>query len=242
TAEAQNRAANQVALTAGDVQYKKNQVLVPAKTEIDDRYWQLLKTENEWFTHELDAQRLGVRAGLICLVLMIVTAMSWYVWKYQPKVVRRHARAVAMAALMLSMLLLAQLAAIRTSPLFVFGLAPTILVAMILTIAYDQRFAAGMATLHAVLVTLALGQNLSFRMILLSGAVTCCYLLDDIRTRSKLIEIGGLAALAMMAVTIATGLVSMDPAGFILRNCLYAGAAGISAGFIVLGFLPFIEK
>jgi len=28
----------------------------------------------------------------------------------------------------------------------------------------------------------------------------------------------------------------------VLRNCLYTGAAGIAAGFIVLGILPFIEK
>src|SRR6185436_20244537 len=30
--------------------------------------------------------------------------------------------------------------------------------------------------------------------------------------------------------------------GFILKNCLYAGAAGIGAGFVTLGILPFIEK
>ena len=34
----------------------------------------------------------------------------------------------------------------------------------------------------------------------------------------------------------------MDPLGFIGRNCLYTGAAGIGVGFVVLGILPFIEK
>src|SRR6202043_3542573 len=29
---------------------------------------------------------------------------------------------------------------------------------------------------------------------------------------------------------------------FIFQNCLYAGAAGLGAGFVMLGILPFIEK
>ena len=79
-------------------------------------------------------------------------------------------------------------------------------------------------------------------MILFAGVMTCCYLLDDIRTRSKLIEVGGASALAMMAATVAAGLVNMDPLAFIGKNCLYTGAAGIATGFVVLGILPFIEK
>jgi putative nucleotidyltransferase with HDIG domain len=241
SADAQNRAAAEVSPTAGNVTYPKGQTLVP-KGEIDDRYWQLLRAENDAFIRGLDTGRAKTRVGLIGLVLMITIALSWYIANFQHKVVKKHARSIAIAALMLSMLLLAQLAGVGTSPVFVFGLAPTILVAMILTIAYDQRFASGIAALHAVLVTLALGQNLSFLVILLAGATTCCYLLSDIRTRSKLVEVGFASGLAMMLATVAAGLMSMDPVGFILKNCLYAGAAGMGAGFITLGILPFVEK
>jgi putative nucleotidyltransferase with HDIG domain len=240
--EAQNAAANQVALTQGQVAYKKNQQLVPARTEIDDRYWQLLRKENERYISSLDAGRHKVHVGLLALVLLVTVAMGWYIAKFQPRVIKRRARAIAIAGLLLSMLLLAQLAGVGTSPLYIFGLAPTLLVAMILAIAYDQRFAAGVAALHGVLVTIGLGQDLSFLVILLAGSTTCCYLLDDIRTRSKLIEVGGAAAGAMMLATVASGLIAMDPLPFIGKNCLYAGAAGIGAGFIVLGILPFIEK
>jgi putative nucleotidyltransferase with HDIG domain len=241
SADAQNRAAAEVPASAGHVTYPKGQTLVP-KGEIDDRYWQLLRAENDAFIRGLDTGRAKTRVGLVGLVLMITIAMSWYVSNYQHKIVKKHARGIAIAALLLSMLLLAQLAGVGTSPVFVFGLAPTILVAMILTIAYDQRFASGIASLHAVLVTLALGQGLSFLVILLAGATTCCYLLSDIRTRSKLVEVGFASGLAMMLATLAAGLMSMDPVGFILKNCLYAGAAGMGAGFITLGILPFIEK
>jgi putative nucleotidyltransferase with HDIG domain len=143
---------------------------------------------------------------------------------------------------MASMLLLAQLAAIGPGPLYVFGLAPTILVAMILTIAYEQRFAVGVASMHGLLVTLALDQGIGFYVILWVGVLTCCLLLDDIRTRSKLIEVGGLTAVAMMAATAAAGGISMDPMRFVAQSCLYSGAAGLAVGFVVLGILPFVEK
>lgn len=241
TTDAQNRAANLVAATQGQVFYQRNRPLVP-KGEIDDRYYHLLRAENEAYIQTLDRNRYKQTLGIAAIALVVTIVLSAYILKYQPKIVRKHARAIAVVALLLSMLLLAQVAAIGTSPLFIFGVAPTILVAMILTIAYDQRFAMGVATLHAVLVSVALGSGLDFFIILFAGVMTCCYLLDDIRTRSKLVEVGGASALGMMGATLASGLINMDPLPFIGKNCLYTGAAGISVGFVVLGILPFIEK
>jgi putative nucleotidyltransferase with HDIG domain len=157
-------------------------------------------------------------------------------------VVRNNVRGIAIAALLVSMLLLAQLGAIGSNPMYIFGLAPTILVAMIMTIAYDRRFAIGIASMHGLLVTLALDQGIGFYIILWIGVFTCCMTLDEIRTRSKLIEVGGLTAVAMMAATAAAGAISLDPMRFIAKYCLYSGAAGLAVGFVVLGILPFVEK
>ena len=241
TTDAQNRAAALVHPSQGQLVYQKNRPLVP-RGEIDDRHWQLLKAENEHYVRSLDRNRLKQLAGLGAIVAIVTAVLCVYVARYQPKIVRKHPRAIAVAALMLSMLLIAQVAGLGTSPLFIFGIAPTILVAMILTIVYDPRFAMGIATLHAVLVSVGLGQGLGFFVILFAGVMTCCQLLDDIRTRSKLVEVGGAAALAMMGATAAAGLINMDPLVFIGKNCLYSGAAGLATGFVVLGILPFIEK
>ena len=140
------------------------------------------------------------------------------------------------------MLLLNQIAAIGTGPLYLFGTAPTLLVAMILAIGYDQRTAIGIGGLHGLLATIALDQGITFFIVLWVGVMTACFLLDDIRTRSKLIEVGGATALAMAAVTAASGLLAFDPWDYIEQNCLLAGASGLTAGFIVLGILPFVEK
>ena len=175
-------------------------------------------------------------AGILTFVL------AAYIARYQRRCIRNHARALAMGGLLLAMLLLTQLAGIGNKSLIIFGIAPTIVAAMILTIAYDQRFAFGVATIHAIIVTIALDQGIDSFLVLWVGVLTACYLLDDIRTRIKLIEVGGYTCLAMVVATAAVGAVEMQPYPFVARNCLFVAAAGFAAGFIVLGILPFIEK
>jgi putative nucleotidyltransferase with HDIG domain len=241
TLAAENAAAERVPHSDGDLVFEANDKIVP-HGEISFRDWQLLRAENAAFLRNLDPHDWRGKLGLAASIAIITLILSCYVVKFQHRIVRNFARAFAIAALMVSMLLLAQLAGIGSSSLYVFGIAPTIIVAMILTIAYDQRFAVGVATVHAILVTLALNETLSFFLILLAGVLTCCFLLDEIRTRSKLIEVGGAAALAMIVATGAAGMLDLDPPLFIARNCLYAGAAGLGVGFVVLGILPFIER
>lgn len=245
TAARQNEAERAVPASRGMVTYHANSIIKKAG-RIEDRDWQLLKAEHEAYLESLPGGALlKSRAGLIGIVLAITIVLAGYTRQYHPRIVRNHARAIAIIVLMLSMLLLAQLAGIGTGPLYVFGIAPTILVAMIMAIAYDQRFAIGIGVIHAVLVTVALDQGIGFFIILFAGVLTCCFLLDDIRSRSKLIEVGGATALALMLATAATGATALDPIepwGFIGTNCLHAGAAGLAVGFVVLGILPFIEK
>src|SRR5204862_6224014 len=103
------------------------------------------------------------------------------------------------------------------------------------------RFAIGVASLHGFLVTFALGQGIDFFLIIWVGVLTAGFLLDDIRTRSKLIEVGGAAALAMIVAAVAAGALSLDPLPFVLKNCLYPGAAGLVVGVVPLGILPLLE-
>ena len=243
TTEAQNIAVSRVTPDHARVKYPANSILVPrSKGKFEDGDWDLLRAENEAYRQTLGQYALKSRLGLLTTVGIVTAVMSLYVGVYQPRVIRNHPRAVAIAGLLLSMLLVAQVAGIGHGPLYLFGIAPTLLVALILTIAYDQRFALGLASLHGFLVTFALGQGIDFFLIIWVGVLTACFLLDDIRTRSKLIEVGGASALAMIFAAIASGALSLDPWPFVLKNCLYTGAAGLVVGFVVLGTLPFIER
>lgn len=245
TIAAANRNEQLVSPTVGNVLKAANSPIVkvePGGRPISHEDWLMLKRENQEYLSTLGVAVWGQRVGLGFVVALMTTIASAYVARYQPRIVRNVARAAAIALLLLAMLLVAQLAALGSSSIYIFGIAPTILTAMILCIAYEQRFALGIATFHAVLVTLAMDANLTFLMILETGVVTCCFLLDELRTRSKLIEVGGMTALAMIVATAAAGALSFDPLPYIAKQCLYTGAAGLGVGFVVLGILPFIEK
>jgi hypothetical protein len=241
TVEASNNAADNIPAGDWELHFRKNEPLIH-KGVIELRDWQLLRAENHAFIATLGGAGWKEKAGVAGIVLLLTIALAAYVVHYQPRVIRNHARAIAIAALLLSMLLLAQLAGIGSGPIYLFAVAPTLLVGVILSIAYDQRFAFGIACMHGMLVTVGLDQRIGFLLILWIGTVAACFLMDEIRSRSKLIEVGGIAALAMMATTAAWGAVTLDPWPYIATNCLYAGAAGLVVGFIVLGILPFIEK
>jgi putative nucleotidyltransferase with HDIG domain len=241
TADARNQAELRVPLDRGKVYFKASMPIVK-KGPIKDEDWAILQAENNAYLQSMAGAVWQERLGLAVIVILLTVLLCAYIAKYQPRIVRNHARAVAIAVMLILMLLLPVLAGIGNSSLYLFGLAPTILVAMILTIAYDQRFALGVATVHAALVTLALDADINFFLILLAGVVTCCFMLNDLRSRSKLIEVGGITALAMMATTAAAGMINMDMPRFIIHQCLFAGAAGLAVGFVVLGILPTIEK
>jgi cyclic-di-AMP phosphodiesterase PgpH len=241
TAETVRKAADAVPTEEGNETFVRGEVLAPAGI-LSDQRWEILRAENSAYLRTLDAGRWKQRTGAMLVALVLSAALGAYTYRYQPRIVRNHTRGIALASMLLAMLLITELAGLGSSSFYFFGIAPTILGAIILTIAYDQRFAIGVGSIHAMFVTSALDQNLNFFLIVWVGVAVSCYLLHDIRTRSKLIEIGGLTALAMVFVTAAVGAIDLDPIRFISQDCLYVAAAGLTAGFIALGILPFIEK
>jgi putative nucleotidyltransferase with HDIG domain len=139
-------------------------------------------------------------------------------------------------------ILAAQLAALSTQPIYLLGVMPTLLVATILAIAYDKRFALGAGCIHAVFVTLAANVGMGLLLVLVAGVLVTAMLLDEVRTRRKLVEVGFAAGLAMAVAAIATGFAQLDNWVNVLTNGLYALIGGVAVGVAVLGMLPFIEK
>ncbi len=239
---ARNNAADSLPSSEWEIHFHKNAPIVH-KGIIDLSDWQVLRAENQAFLATLGSAAWKSKLGVAAVMILLTIALAAYTAHFQPRVVRNHARATSIAALLLSMLLLAQLSAIGSGPIYLLAVAPTLLVGMILSIAYDQRYAVGVASVHGLMVTIGLAdQRVGFLLIIWIGSITACFLLSDIRSRSKLIEVGGLSALAMMAATAAWGAIVLDPWAYIASNCLYAGAAGLAVGFVVLGILPFVEK
>ena len=245
THDSQERAAAVVLPQAGNA-LVRDQSIIKQQGVIAERDLQLLRAEYQAYLASLgDTARWQTGFGTAGMVLVITVLCCGYVARYQPRIVRNHARGAALAIMLFGMLLIAQLAVVPSRPVFLLGIAPTILVAMITAIAYERRFAMGLAVFHAFLVTMALRQGLDFFCVLLTGVAVSTSVLNEVRTRGKLIEVGLATALAMGLVTLAiqSGVLgNPQPASYILNDAMHAALAGLSVGFIVLGILPFIEK
>ncbi|MEL7237458.1 MAG: HDIG domain-containing metalloprotein [Planctomycetota bacterium] len=72
--------------------------------------------------------------------------------------------------------------------------------------------------------------------------MTCCFLLDRVRSRIKLLEVGGMTGLATAVAAVTVGMLQMESVSYTLHQSLYAAAAGLGSGGVVLCILPFIEK
>ena len=243
TAKTRQAAADAVPDEAGLVSYRPGQVLVPAGRTVDEADWDLLRTENVAFR----SLRLGKwvwveRAGLVGCVLMLTVALALYCWRFQPRVLQNPVRATGLAVTLIGALLVAQLAGIGKGNLTLLGVGPVILVAMTLCVAYDGRFALGVGGILALLVTLALNASIGFYLICFAGLLATGFLLNDVRSRSKLIEVGGVTALCLGGAAVVVGMLRMDPLRYTLVQGAYASLAGLGSGFFVLGILPTIEK
>jgi putative nucleotidyltransferase with HDIG domain len=126
------------------------------------------------------------------------------------------------------------------------AVAPTVLVAVMLVIAYDQRGALAMSMLHGVLVCVALDQPIGVYALIVTGTGVAVWQLKEVRDRSGLIRTGVYAGLALAFGTVLVSLIdrpitvpSLTQAGI---DAAWAGGGGLLVGIITLAVLPTIER
>ncbi|MCL2646380.1 MAG: HDIG domain-containing protein [Phycisphaerales bacterium] len=136
---------------------------------------------------------------------------------------------------------------------YISGIAPTLFAAIILVITYSQRFALVMASLHGLLVAVTLGLGIDFYLALLAGASVYCFGLVEIRTRSKLIEIGAFAGAAIFLTIWALGLTHLiglvwnpwivpTAVPVLFEQSLWGAGGGILVATIMWATLSYVER
>src|SRR5690606_15926743 len=112
-----------------------------------------------------------------------------------------------------------------------FGVAPTVFVAVILVIAYDQRIALAISALHAALVCLALDQSIVFFSLIVTGCGVAIWQLAEIRDRRTLIS---MAVTTGAVLAVGAALASLVERPLVPRALLeilwdagFAGAGGL---------------
>lgn len=186
------------------------------------------------------------------IVLLICLAIAFYIHHYQKRIIINHARALALVGLYTLLLVTTKV----TSLLFNHTSGATgsaVTAAIILTIAYNQRFAIGMIMFYCLLACFALGNmnqyqltDINLFLTMIAGAVTCCFSLREIRTRMKLLQVSALSA-AIVFIT-SGSLASLDflaekvSLPDVFSNAGYHAGATFLVGLLIQSLLPLIEK
>jgi len=182
------------------------------------------------------------------LMLMLSASMGLYVTAYEPRIVKNHLRGSVLLVSLLIMIVPVRISVLQGwSPYLI--VVPVMITAIMMTIAYSQRFALGVSGYLALVSVLALRENPDFfeqaLVVLLatsSGVGVAILLLKEIRTRSKLIEVCCWAGLVVFCMVWVAGLWQEISPGKIFINSLYGGLGAVAVGFVMQGLLPVIEQ
>ncbi len=181
---------------------------------------------------------------LTIVVLLVSVAGAFYICRYQGRIIKNHARAAALAGLFILLLATTKFGSLVTQQAY-WATGTAVTAAIILTVAYSQRFAIGMTVFYCFFACFAVGQMADIRLLITmaAGGFVCCLSLKEIRTRLRLLEVSVTAA-AVVFITAA----SMD---FLLHapkfsvafaDAAWNAAATILVGLLIQSLLPLIEK
>ncbi|MEN8126587.1 MAG: HDIG domain-containing metalloprotein [Planctomycetota bacterium] len=193
--------------------------------------------------------------SLLVIVSTISLGMSLYLLYYQARILNRTTRVIALAVLFWMLLAITRVFSFDENwqPLAV---GAAVACAIVLTISYDQRFAFGMVMFYIMLAAFAVDQDapadqniaadsiasVELLLLMVAGALSCCFSLREIRTRKKLIEVSVLATLTVFLTATALGIIQNEPSGTYFLHAGIAAAAAFVVGIFIQAFLPIIEQ
>lgn len=191
-----------------EMTYDADSVLIHTDHKITDLDMTLIAAERDAFKATLGPVRVVLlNLGQMGLVMLIAVGVWSYVAAYNRRVFHNPMRGLVVTGLILAAQAVAVYATISQPDLILATtVLPSLLFVMILAVAYDQRFALAIGFAVSILVHASLGRPVGLLLVLLTGVGVVATLLNDVRTRSKLLSVGMWAGLSMALVVGLVGL------------------------------------
>ncbi|MEE9211270.1 MAG: HDIG domain-containing metalloprotein [Phycisphaeraceae bacterium] len=236
-------------VTPRRIPYQTNEVLAAAGTKLNATTRGVILREHEAFEEQLTtAKRWLPYTGQLGFIGVLAIGLWVYIAAYSHRIMQNPMRGLAITALLLS----SQALAVGTTQLegglvYLTATFPTLLAALVLCIAYDQRFALAIGAILALCVVFSLNLTVGFTIVLLVGVCVGLSQLHDVRSRSKLVKIGLWMGIAMSVAVWLTALAErnlglVDAFKPIARDSVWVLLAGVLVGLLVQGVLPTIER
>jgi putative nucleotidyltransferase with HDIG domain len=195
-----------------------------------------------------DHGTIGYRPGhqifaIVIFVLVLSFAAAVYIYRYNYRLIKNPLRAVAMGNLFLILLLLTKVSTLFPGSAYI-AVAAVVACSIILAIVHSQRFALVMGIFYSALACLAAHFETDFGLFLTmaAGVITSCFLLREIRTRVKILEVGVFAGAAVFVLSFSTDLFESDFTHKIFTDAGWTATAVICVAVVIQAFLPIIER
>ncbi len=230
------------------VEHREGEPIYKRGDRLSGKQYEELETESlEFFARAPFSERWLPRVAIVGLTVIVAVFTVGYVLLFYPRIARNTTRLFAVCALAPAMLGITVMVGARSPSLMYIGaVAPTIFVAIVVLLAYDQRIALFMSAIQAALATFALEKGVAVYLVLFAGCGVAVAQLRDMRNRNTLIQASGITAGVLAVATLLVGLLETPmvsgAARQILLNGFWAGLSGFAVGFVVLGMLPTLER
>lgn len=206
---------------------------------IDDAALEKLKLEHQT---ELAQSTLNDKFTRSLAVLGMYMAMfvlcGFYIHHRNPNVIDDLSR----LATLLSLVVVAVTLIIFTSNDWRAETVPLMLFGMTVAIAYEQEFALLLSAAVTLVSVVALGRGLADAIVLLGATSGAILLLGRVRSRSKLLWVGFIAAGVAALTMIGVGTLEGQPIMLTLKTASFLVLWSVIAGSLMTCLLPIIER
>lgn len=206
---------------------------------VDDAALSKLRLE---YAAEMSKRRLSADGLHALAVLGMYTALlvlcGFYLHLRHPQIVDDLSRLATLLALVVVTVALIEIASndwrAETVPLMLFG--------MTVAIAYEQVFALLLSAAVTLISVVALGHDLGETIILMAATTGAILLLGRVRSRSKLLSVGFVAAAVAALTTLGVGTIVGDPIAVMLKTAGQLALWSVIAGSLMTCLLPMVER
>jgi membrane-associated HD superfamily phosphohydrolase len=172
------------------------------------------------------------------MYIALYVLCGFYIYHRDPRIIDDLGRLATLCALIVATVTLVVVTSndwrAETVPLMLFG--------MIVAIAYEQEIALLLSAAITLVTAVALGYGLTDAIVMLAATAGAILLLGRVRSRSKLLSVGFIAAAVAALTTIGVGVLEGMPMLLTLKTAALFAIWAVIAGAFMTCLLPIVEK
>ena len=202
----------------------------------------LLKLEYQASLEARDvSEKVRRSLAVLGMYVALYTLCGFYVTLRQPNVIDELLQFVTLLSLILVCVVLS---CILSGYMWGWGtdLIPLLLLAMIMSIAYQQEMSLLLSACVTLVLVVSVGYDMSQALVYLATITGAILVLKQVRTRRKLLGVGIVSGSVAFFTTLGVGTLYGQPWSFLVQSGLLLALWSIIAGSLMTVLLPFVEN